>query len=118
MRVFGWDAKQAKKEEAVEALCLAVASHLFIHNVSNIAAFVEKLHNLLAGFAPTAPGFRIRVLLQPSNLISVDNEVHLSRIWTGLPFTKVGHPGVDSGVIHPAALSRGRWAGVPNEEAV
>lgn len=35
------------------------------------------------------------------------------------PFTNIeGTPALTSGVVHPAALSRGRWAGVPNEEGV
>jgi len=76
---FGWEAKQAKKE-AVELLCYAVTSHPPIHYIRHITAFAEELHNPFAGSRQLRPRrFRIRVLLQPSNLISVENEIHLSQ---------------------------------------
>src|SRR5438093_9789175 len=76
-----------------ESPCSAVASHLSIHHVRYVSAFAEELHHLFAGSCHLCPtGFRVRVLLQSSNLVSVEYEIHLSQTELGGPTNFLGLP--------------------------
>ena len=60
------------------SLCSDVASHLSIHYVRHVAALAQKLHHFLGGASHLCPpGFGFWVLLKPTNLVSVEYEVHL-----------------------------------------
>jgi len=56
----------------------AVYGHLSVNHVRHIAALAEELHYLLASTCHLCPpGFRFGVLFQPTNLVPVENEIHL-----------------------------------------
>jgi len=59
---------------------------LTIRHVHHIPALDEELHHLLAGARQLRPpGFRIRVLFQPSNRFAIEDEVHLPQLPYGSP---------------------------------
>ena len=63
-----------------------IESQLSINHVCHVATLAEELHHLLANACHLRPpGFRIRVLLQSTNLASVENEVHLPQTSFGSP---------------------------------
>jgi len=56
----------------------AVQSHLLINHVCHVATPSEELHDLIASPCHLRPmRFRFRVLLQSTNLVPVEDEVHL-----------------------------------------
>src|SRR5437016_1197889 len=56
----------------------AVKSHLPVNHVRYVAARAQELHHLLARPGQLRPtGFGFRVLLKPSNLDTIEYEVHL-----------------------------------------
>ncbi len=59
-------------------------SHLPIDHVRNVAALAQELHHLLACPCHLCPpGFRVWVLLQSTNLVPVEHEVHLPQTALG-----------------------------------
>lgn len=63
---------------------LPVLIHFPIDHVRNVAPLAEELHHFLAGACHLRPaGFRIGVLLEPPNLVSVMHEIDLPQAALG-----------------------------------
>jgi gluconolactonase len=81
----GWT-RYAEFKRWLGSLPSAVEVCLPLDYNGHVAAFSEELHHLLARACHFCPaGFRVRVLLQPSNLCPVENEVQLPQTHSGRP---------------------------------
>src|ERR1039458_9462974 len=59
---------------------VAIEGHLPINHVCHVATLAEELHHLLARpCLLRPPRFRFRVLLKPTNCVSVERKIHLSQ---------------------------------------
>ena len=67
--------------------------YLPIHHVCHVAPLAEELHHLFARPCQLRPtGFRVRVLLQPVNLVSFEHEVHLPQPELGSRSNRASDP--------------------------
>jgi hypothetical protein len=87
----------------VSAICLSfpVQHHSPVHHNRHVPTFAQKLHHLFARSCQLRPtGVRLRVLLQPTNLVAVEHEIDLPQAfpWSDADrivfLTQLNHSGV------------------------
>src|SRR6266850_6967494 len=61
-----------------------VKSHLSVSHVCDVATFAQELHHFLARPYHLCPsGFRVWILLKPTNIVAIKHEVDLSQAALG-----------------------------------
>ena len=76
----------SENSSAIRRASLIVERHLPIDHIRHVAPLAEELHHFLARPCHLRPpGFRVRVLFQPSNLVPIEHKIHLSEPTLGSP---------------------------------
>jgi len=75
---YGDALKPLAYEHRNTLLLFVVESDSPIHNIRHVSAFAKELHDFLTGSGQLCPtGSCLRILLKPSNIVTIENKVHL-----------------------------------------